>query len=150
MSGRAAISRPNVNVDGLTRLYRIPDFIILDIEAVALMLISNSVRQARTKRDADIEALRAATTKAELALVQAENDLLRQRVRALEAALARRESAAKSAQTKAIRVIARLKEKNNQRRSQTSSNVRLVQPRDHKCGRPDLQGKWSDSEGAAS
>ena len=33
-------------------------------------------------------------------------------------ALARRESAAKSAQTKAIRVIARLKEKNNERRSQ--------------------------------
>jgi hypothetical protein len=81
------------------------------------MLISNSVRRARTKRDADIEALRAATTKAELALVRAENDLLRQRVRALETALARRESAAKSAQTKAIRVIARLK-KNNERRSQ--------------------------------
>ena len=103
---------------GLTRLYRIPDFIILDIEAVALMLISNSVRQARTKRDADIEALRAATTKAELALLQAENDLLRQRLRTLEAALARQESAAKSAQTKAIRVIARLKEKNEVRRSQ--------------------------------
>jgi hypothetical protein len=75
------------------------------------MLISNAERQARTKRDADIEALRAATTKAELALVQAENDLLRQRVRALETALARRESAAKSAQIKAIRVIARLKER---------------------------------------
>ena len=82
------------------------------------MLISNSERQARTERDADIEALRAATTKAELALVQAENDLLRQRVRALETALARQESAAKSAQTKAIRVIARLKEKNEVRRSQ--------------------------------
>jgi hypothetical protein len=82
------------------------------------MLIGNGERQARTKRDADIEALRAATTKAELALVQAENDLLRQRVRALETALARQESAAKSAQTKAIRVIARLKEKNNERRSQ--------------------------------
>ena len=50
--------------------------------------------------------------------MQAENDLLRQRLRALEAALARRESAAKSAQTKAKRVIARLKEKNNERRSQ--------------------------------
>jgi len=79
------------------------------------MLISNSERQARTERNADIEALRAATTKAELALVQAENDLLRQRLRTLEAALARQESAAKSAQTKAIRVIARLKEKNNER-----------------------------------
>jgi hypothetical protein len=82
------------------------------------MLISNSERQVRTERDADIEALRAATTKAELALVQAENDLLRQRIRALETALARQESAAESAQTKAIRVIARLKEKNNERRSQ--------------------------------
>jgi hypothetical protein len=82
------------------------------------MLIRNAERKARTKRDADIEALRATTTKAELALVRAENDLLRQRVRALETALARQESAAKSAQTKAIRVIARLKEKNEVRRSQ--------------------------------
>ena len=82
------------------------------------IVISNAERQARTKPDADIEALRAATKKAELALVRAENDLLRQRIRALETALARRESAAKSAQTKAIRVIARLKEKNNERRSQ--------------------------------
>jgi hypothetical protein len=81
------------------------------------MLISDAERQ-RTKRGEDIEALRAATTKAELALVQAENDLLRQRVRVLEGALARRESAAKSAQTKAIRVIARLKEKDKERRSQ--------------------------------
>ena len=42
------------------------------------MLISNSERQARAKRDEDIEALRTATTRAELALVRAENDLLRQ------------------------------------------------------------------------
>jgi hypothetical protein len=63
-----------------------------DFEPVAFMLISNAERQQRIKRDADIEALRAATTKAELALVQAENDLLRQRVRALETALARREN----------------------------------------------------------
>src|SRR6476620_11425342 len=90
----------------------------LDFGLVAFMLIGNAERQARTKRDADIEALRATTTKAELALVQAENDLLRQRVRALETALARRESAAKSAETKAIRVIARLKEKDKERRSQ--------------------------------
>src|SRR5262249_21730055 len=82
------------------------------------MLIGNAERQARAKRDADIEALRAATTKAELALVRAENDLLRQQIRALQMALAGRESAAKSAQSKAIRVIARLKEKHEQRRSQ--------------------------------
>jgi hypothetical protein len=80
------------------------------------MLTSNSERQALAKRDADIEALRATTTKAELALVQAENDLLRQRIRALETALARRRNAAKSVQTKAIRVIARLKEKDKERR----------------------------------
>ena len=82
------------------------------------MLISSAIRRARIKRGADIEALRATTTKAELALVQAENDLLRQRVRALETVLALQESAAKSSQTKAIRVIALLKEKNNERRSQ--------------------------------
>jgi hypothetical protein len=82
------------------------------------MLIGNDKRKARAKPDAEIEAARAAITKAALTLAQAENDLLRQRVRALETALARRESAAKSAQTKAIRVIARLKEKNNERRSQ--------------------------------
>jgi hypothetical protein len=35
---------------------------------------------ARAKRDAEIEALHAATTKAELALTQAENHLLRQRL----------------------------------------------------------------------
>ena len=83
-------------------------------------MISNAERQARwrAKRDAEIEALRAATIKAELALAQAENHVLRQRILDLEAALARRESAAKSAQTKAKRVIARLKEKNNERRSQ--------------------------------
>ena len=89
-------------------------------EAVAFIVIRNAERQARWRamRDAEIEALRAATIKAELALAQAENHVLRQRILDLEAALARRESAAKSAQTKAKRVIARLKEKNNERRSQ--------------------------------
>ena len=45
-------------------------------------MIGNAERQAcwRAKRDAEIEALRAATTKAELALTKAENHLLRQRV----------------------------------------------------------------------
>ena len=79
-------------------------------------MISNAERQARwrAKRDAEIEALRAAATKAELALTQAQNHLLHQRILDLEAALARRESAAKSAQTKAASEVARLKEKNKE------------------------------------
>jgi hypothetical protein len=83
-------------------------------------MIRNAERQAhwRTKRDAGIETLRAAINKAELTLAQAENDLLRQRVLHLEMALARRESAAKSAQTKAISEIACLKEKNKELQSQ--------------------------------
>ena len=83
-------------------------------------MIGNAERQAcwRAKRDAEIEALRAATTKAELALTKAENHLLRQRVLDLEQALARRESAAKSAQTKAASEVARLKEKNKELQSQ--------------------------------
>ena len=59
------------------------------------------------RRDAEIEALRAATTKAELALAQAENGLLRQRVVDLETALARRESVANAAQTKTASEVAR-------------------------------------------
>ena len=79
-------------------------------------MIGNAERQAcwRAKRDAEIEALRAATTKAELALTKAENHLLRQRVLDLEQALARRECAAKSAQTKAASEVARLEEKNKE------------------------------------
>ncbi|WP_157088449.1 hypothetical protein [Bradyrhizobium jicamae] len=86
------------------------------VEAVAFIMIGNAERQVhwRVKRDAEIEALRATTTKAELALTQAENHLLRQRVLDLEKALARRESAAKSAQTKAASEVARLKEKNKE------------------------------------
>ena len=77
---------------------------------------SNAGRQARrrAKRDAEIDALRAAIVKAELARAQAENHLLRQRVLDLEKALVRRESAAKSAQTKAASEVARLKEKNKE------------------------------------
>jgi hypothetical protein len=77
-------------------------------------MIGNAERQARwrVKWDAEIEALRATTAKAELALTQAENHLLRQRVLDLEKALARQESAAKSAQTKAASEVARFKEKN--------------------------------------
>jgi hypothetical protein len=86
------------------------------VEAVVFIVIGNAERQAcwRAKRDAEIEALHAATTKAELALTQAENHLLRQRLLDLEKALARRESAAKSAQTKAASEVTRLKEKNKE------------------------------------
>ena len=83
-------------------------------------MISNAERQARwpTVRDAGIETVRAATTKAELALAHAENDLLRLRVLDLETELARRESAARSTKTKAINEIVRLKEKNKELQSQ--------------------------------
>ena len=93
---------------------------MLDFEALAFIVISNAERQERWRatRDAEIESVRAATTKAALALAQAENDLLRQRVLDLETALARRESALRSAQTKAISEIARLKEKNKGLQSQ--------------------------------
>ena len=49
---------------------RIPEF----HHSVAFIMISNAERQARwrTKRDAEIETVRAATTKAELALAHAE------------------------------------------------------------------------------
>ena len=61
---------------------------------------SNAERQARrrAKRDAEIDALRAAIVKAGLARAPAENHL-RQRVFDLEKVLVRWESAAKSAQT---------------------------------------------------
>ena len=85
-------------------------------DAVAFIVRSNVGRQARlrAKRDAEIDALRAAIVKAELARAQAENHLLRQRVLDLEKALVRRESAVKSAQTKAASEVARLKEKNKE------------------------------------
>ena len=87
-----------------------------NVEAVAFIVIGNAGRQARwrAKRDAEIQALRAIATKAELALTQAENHLLRQRVLDLEKALAGRESAANSAQTKAAGEVVRLKEKNKE------------------------------------
>ena len=93
---------------------------MLDFQAVGFIMISNAERQARwrTERDAEIETVRAATTKAELALAHAENDLLRQRVLDLETELARRESAARSAKTKATSEIACLKEKNKELQSQ--------------------------------
>ena len=92
---------------------------MLDFEALALIVISNAERQERwfAKRDAEVEALPAEITKAALALAQAENDLLRQRVLDLETWLARRESALRSAQTKATCEVARLKEKNKELQS---------------------------------
>ena len=79
-------------------------------------IVAADVRQALggTKCEAEIEALRAAIIKAELARAQAENHLLRQRVLDLEKALVRRESAVKSSQTKAASEVARLKEKNKE------------------------------------
>ena len=93
---------------------------MLDFQAVGFIMISNAERQARwrVKRNAEIEALLATTTKAELAMTQAGNHLLRQRVLDLETWLARRESALRSAQTKATSEVARLKEKNKELRSQ--------------------------------
>ena len=96
------------------------------VEGVAFIVIGNAERQAcwRAKRDAEIEALRAATTKAELALTQAENHLLRQRVLDLEKALAHRVSAAKSAQTKAASEVVRLKQKDKDSRDSRSCSSR--------------------------
>ena len=64
---------------------------MLDFEALAIIVISNAERQERwrAKRHAEIEAARAVITKAALALAQAENVLLRQRVLDLETALGR-------------------------------------------------------------
>ena len=83
-------------------------------EAVAF-IVNNLKRQARNaKGDVEIEALRATIIKAHLARAQAENHLLRHRILDLEAALARQESAAKSAQTQAASEVACLKEKNKE------------------------------------
>jgi hypothetical protein len=64
----------------------------------------------RAQRHAEIDALRATTVKAELALAKAENHVLRQRILDLEARLARQESAASSAEAKAVDEVARLTE----------------------------------------
>jgi hypothetical protein len=84
-------------------------------------MISAAERQKRwrAKPDAEIEAVRAATTKAALALAKAENELLRQRVLDLEAAVASQEIALRSAQTKADCEVAFLKEQNKELQSQS-------------------------------
>ena len=83
-------------------------------------MISNAERQKRwrVKPDAKIEAVRIAATKAALALAQAENDLLRQRVLDLETAVASWENALRSAQTKEDCEVACLKEQNKELQSQ--------------------------------
>ena len=73
-------------------------------------------RAGAPSEDAEIDALRAAIIKAELARAQAENDLLRRRILDLEKALVHRESAVKSAQIKAASEVARLKENNKELR----------------------------------
>ena len=80
------------------------------------MAHSNAERQARqgAKREAEIEALRDAIIKAELARALAENHLLRHRIVDLETALVHRQSAAKSAQLQAASEVAHLKEKNEE------------------------------------
>jgi hypothetical protein len=79
--------------------------------------MNNAEREARqrAKRAAEIDALRAAIIKAELARAEAENQLLRQRVLDLEKALVRRDRVTKFAQTQASEVT-RLKEKNKELR----------------------------------
>jgi hypothetical protein len=68
----------------------------------------------RGKPDAEIEAVRAATIKAALALAEAENDLLRRRILDLEAAIA----ALRSAHAKADCEVACLKKQNKELQSQ--------------------------------
>ena len=86
----------------------------------AFIMISAAERQKgwRGKPDAEIEAVRAATIKAALALAKAENDLLRRRILDLEAAAANRESALRSAHAKADCEVAVLKEQNKELQSQ--------------------------------
>jgi chromosome segregation ATPase len=80
------------------------------------IMISAAERQKRWrgKPDAEIEAVRVATTKAALALAKAESELLRQRILDLEAAIA----ALRSAHAEADCEVAFLKEQNNELQSQ--------------------------------
>ena len=80
------------------------------------MMMSAAERQKRwrAKPDAEIEAVRAATTKAALALAQAENNVSRRRILDLEAAVASQEVA----HTMADCEVAFLKEQNNELQSQ--------------------------------
>ena len=104
----------------------------------------------RAKRDAEIDALRAAIVKAELARAQAENYLLRRRVLDLEKALVRWESAAKSAQTRAASEVVRLKEKNKELQLKLRHMWDWHNNEITKAGGLTFQGKQPDCEGAAS
>jgi hypothetical protein len=79
-------------------------------------VMRDAERQARwsAERNAEIEALRAAATRAELTLVHAKNHLLRLHILKLASALARVETAAKSAETEAASEIARLDQMNKE------------------------------------
>ena len=92
------------------------NFIMLE----TFIMISAAKRQKRwrAKPDAEIEAVRAATTRAALTLAQAENDLLRERILDLESAVASRETALRSAHAKADCEVAFLKEQNNELQTQ--------------------------------
>jgi len=113
-------------------------------------VISNAERQARwrAKRDAEIEALRAAIIKAGLARAQAENHLLRQRVLDLETARSPGERRQVCPDPGERSCPPQGEEQGAE--IQASSNVGLAQQRDHQDGWPDLQGKQPDCEGAAS
>jgi hypothetical protein len=88
------------------------------LETFIMISAAKPQKRCRAKPDAEIEAVRAATTKAALALAQAENDLLSQRILDLEAAAASREIALRSAHTKADCEVAFLKERNKELQSQ--------------------------------
>ena len=89
------------------------------LETLIMISAAKPQKRWRAKPDAEIEAVRAATTKAALALAQAENDLLSQRILDLEAAAASREIAFRSAHTKADCEVAFLKEQNKELQSQS-------------------------------
>jgi hypothetical protein len=88
------------------------------LETFIMISAAKPQKRWRAKPDVEIEAVRAATTKAALALAQAENDLLSQRILDLEAAVASREIALRSARTKADCEVAFLKEQNKELQSQ--------------------------------
>jgi predicted nuclease with TOPRIM domain len=89
------------------------------LETFIRISAAKSQKRWRAKPDVEIEAVRAATTKAALALAQAENDLLSQRILDLEAAVASRENALRSAHTKADCEVAFLNEQNKELQAQS-------------------------------
>jgi chromosome segregation ATPase len=84
------------------------------LETFTMISAAERQKRWRGKPDAEIEAVRAATIKAALALAKAENDLLRRRILDLEAAVANRESALRAAHAKADCEAAVLKEQNKE------------------------------------